>query len=335
MADAVEEALAGGKTTDVAAITDQLGQFQEELKDAVAESETSKNTLLQLLLKGQESGSCRYNNLDKCLRSVKSMQSSQASQGALRPGASAISLPPGITADTVFGIGQVGGVDFKLSINSLFGLVRSLEAKVQVLSDRTKNTGVQFGDLTFASESKFGNAYQTANPTGTGPAGFVDFIYIWQFAATGQANSSIWLMQETQCQGYWFLVNNWCQAYFYYVNLVSLGPCRFGQDQDFCECGARCSQVRGSVAGRNWGWVQGMFNGGDDTGCVCTQEILQRSRPSWLVERSCPREQTIHSPVLAEPGIIYQGRDHSVAGLQVAGENCLSPYVAPANLNVQ
>ncbi len=158
VANAVEQALAGGKTNDVAAITNQLVQFQEDLKDAVAESETSKNTLLQLLLKVRKSGSCWY-KLNKCLRSVKSMQSSQPSQGASRPGASAILLPPGITADMVFGIGQFGGVGFELSISSLFGLVWSLEAKVQVLSDHTKNTGVQFGDLAFASKSKFGNAY--------------------------------------------------------------------------------------------------------------------------------------------------------------------------------
>jgi hypothetical protein len=186
VANAVKKALAGDKTMDVAAITNQLDQFQEDLKDAVAESEISKNTLLQLFLKVQESGACRYDNLNKCLWSVEFVQSSQPSQGALRPGASAILPPPGITADMVFGIGQVGGLNFELSSNSLFGLVQSLEAKVQVLSDHTKNTGVQFRDLDFASEIVIGNGYQAANPTGGGTAGFVDFISIWQFAAMGQ-----------------------------------------------------------------------------------------------------------------------------------------------------
>ncbi len=86
----------------------------------------------------------------------------------------------------MFGVGQVGGVDFKLSINLLFGLVRSLEAKIQILSDRTKNTGVQFRDLAFASENEFGLAYHAANPSGAGTAGFIDFISIWQFAALGR-----------------------------------------------------------------------------------------------------------------------------------------------------
>jgi hypothetical protein len=109
-----------------------------------------------------------------------------------------------ITADTVVGVGQVGGVDFKLYINSLFGLVCLLEAKVQILYNCTKNTGVQFGDLIFASENEFALVYCAANPSGAGMAGFVDFILIWQFTALGQANSSTWLMQECNAKAIGF-----------------------------------------------------------------------------------------------------------------------------------
>jgi hypothetical protein len=89
-------------------------------------------------------------------------------------------------------------------INSLFGLVRSLEAKIQILSDCTKNTGVQFGDLAFASENEFGLAYHAANPLGAGTAGFVDFISIWQFTALGQADLSTWLTQERNAKAIGF-----------------------------------------------------------------------------------------------------------------------------------
>ncbi len=71
-----------------------------------------------------------------------------------------------------------------------------MEAKIQILSDCTKNTGIQFGDLAFASENEFGLEYHTANLSGAGTAGFVDFISIWQFAALGQADLSTWLTQE-------------------------------------------------------------------------------------------------------------------------------------------
>jgi hypothetical protein len=95
-------------------------------------------------------------------------------------------------------------VDFELSINSLFGLVCSLEAKIQIFSDRMKNTGIQFRDLAFASENKFGLAYRVANPLGAGTAGFVDFISIWQFAALGQADLSTWLTQERNAKAIGF-----------------------------------------------------------------------------------------------------------------------------------
>jgi hypothetical protein len=51
------------------------------------------------------------------------------------PNATRITCAAGIDADTVFGVGHVGGVDMDQSINSLFGLVMTLEAKVQILSE--------------------------------------------------------------------------------------------------------------------------------------------------------------------------------------------------------
>jgi hypothetical protein len=191
--DAVEQALAGGGATNIVAINKQMEQCQDDLKDVVNELETSKNTLLQLLLKVQEARTHQCETLKECIFSVESLHAAQAPP---QSGQGVSSLSPSITADTVFGVGQVGGVDFELSINSLFGLVHLLEAKVQILSNRTKKTGFQFGDLAFAPETEFVLAYPVANSSGVGTAGFVDFILIWQFAALGQANLSTWLMQE-------------------------------------------------------------------------------------------------------------------------------------------
>ena len=72
----------------------------------------------------------------------------------ISPLVSHTSLLPGITADTSFGRAQVGGVEMDLTINAMFGLIRSLEGKVQILSDRTKNTGIHFGDLAYESEKE-------------------------------------------------------------------------------------------------------------------------------------------------------------------------------------
>jgi hypothetical protein len=54
VADAVEQALARGDATNIVAINKQMEQCQDNLKNVVNELETSKNTLLQLLLKMQE-----------------------------------------------------------------------------------------------------------------------------------------------------------------------------------------------------------------------------------------------------------------------------------------
>ena len=112
------------------------------------------------------------------------------------PSATTISRVAGIDADTVFGVGQVGGVNVDLSINSLFCLVTTLEAKVQILSERAKNTGVLFHDVAYASEKEFTLAYHPANSSGQGSAGFVDIISIWNFATIDHGDSGSWLTEQ-------------------------------------------------------------------------------------------------------------------------------------------
>jgi hypothetical protein len=63
VANAIDKALAGGETADLTAISDKLDQFQQALDEAVAETETSKATLLQLMMKVRESGGRRVDAL--------------------------------------------------------------------------------------------------------------------------------------------------------------------------------------------------------------------------------------------------------------------------------
>ena len=53
------------------------------------------------------------------------------------------------------------------------------QPKVDVLTDRSKNTGVIFGELAFASESEFALWMTSVNPSGSGLAGFVDLINLY------------------------------------------------------------------------------------------------------------------------------------------------------------
>ena len=80
-----------------------------------------------------------------------------------------------------------------ISANYLFGIVREHQVKVNVLVERSKNTGVIFGQLAFASESKFLLWMVAQNPSGLGMAGFVDLISIWAFAAGDLVDTSTWL----------------------------------------------------------------------------------------------------------------------------------------------
>ena len=105
VADAVEEALDGVNFADAMAINEQMEQFHDDLEAVTKEAEMSKNTLLQLLLKVQEAGSWRCETL-KC--HVCSVESHHAAQTPLSLGQGTPFLPPGITTDTVFGVGQVG-----------------------------------------------------------------------------------------------------------------------------------------------------------------------------------------------------------------------------------
>ncbi len=194
VAAAIDMALTRGEGTDPTVISAQLDQFQQELDKVVAETETSKNTLLQLMMRVCDSASRQFEPFDHCLLAVESVR--HKTDGGERTIAST-SLPQGLTADTIFGMGHVGGVSMDLMMNALFAMVRTLEAKVQVLSDRTKNIGIQFGNIAYASETEFNTAYHTANLSGAGPAGFVDIILMWQYsAASHSGNANNWLSQE-------------------------------------------------------------------------------------------------------------------------------------------
>ncbi len=167
-----------------------------------AETETSNNTLLQLMTRVYDSTSRWFESFDQHLLAVKSVHhETDGGDGTI----ASTSLTQGLMADTIFGTGHIGGVSMDLTMNALFAMVRTLEAKVQVLSDRTKNTGIPFGDITYASETEFNAAYHTANPSGAGPAGFVDIISMWQFsAASHSGDASNWLSQERNAKAIGF-----------------------------------------------------------------------------------------------------------------------------------
>jgi hypothetical protein len=88
---------------------------------------------------------------------------------------------------------MVGGSEVVISANYLFGMIRELQAMVDILTECSKNTGVIFGQLAFTSESEFLLWVASLNPSGSGLAGFVDLISIWAFAADDSVDTATWL----------------------------------------------------------------------------------------------------------------------------------------------
>ena len=99
----------------------------------------------------------------------------------------------GIDSDTPLGVASVGGNEIVITANYLFGLIRDLQAKVDVLTERSKNTGVIFKQIAFTSEAEFTYWYTLLNPSGSGLAAFVDLVSIWTFASNKQVDTSQWL----------------------------------------------------------------------------------------------------------------------------------------------
>jgi hypothetical protein len=72
-------------------------------------------------------------------------------------------------------------------------MICELQAKVDLLTECSKNTGVIFGCHAFAYKAKFPIWFTQAKPSGEGLAGFVDIISIWAFGGSDSGTTSEWL----------------------------------------------------------------------------------------------------------------------------------------------
>jgi hypothetical protein len=203
VARAIETALASSRADDSYTFTQKLEEFQAELKFVAWETSTSKSALVALMTRIWETAKGRTDALTRC---VSVLESQRDAHPLLGPTSSSSHGSGGsITADTVLGTSQVGGTPFELSMNSVFSLVKSLEAKIQVLTERSTNMGIIFGDLAFASEREFSLAFHAAKPEGKGPAGFVDIISIWHFAGLESSNVAAWLAEQKNARSVGFV----------------------------------------------------------------------------------------------------------------------------------
>jgi hypothetical protein len=185
IAKAIEEALSNGNAARLTNLQDQIGDFQQDLEQCANETTTSKSTLLKLMTRIWAQNVKQLEALGVQMQVLESRLNFGVAHAPVVvpigiPNAMRVSpqRTSGLNADTVFGVGHIGRVDVDLSMNMLFGLVKSLDAKVQILAEWAKNTGVLFHEIAYASKKECCLAYHPLNPSGKGVAGFVDIISI-------------------------------------------------------------------------------------------------------------------------------------------------------------
>ena len=205
LSKAIQQALSGNNTSlaTLHSLEEELHAFADELADCAEQAETSKDALLDLINRVSAAASRRSDALEARLRAVEpgppSGRWGSGGAGAAVGGAA----PSGLTGDTSFGRTTVGTTEVELTMNALFSQVRSLESRLQAVSDRTRSTGVVFHRLAFASEADFGYWYLSNNPQGEGPSAFVDIVSIWSFSSS-ESGATEWLVDLHRSQSVGF-----------------------------------------------------------------------------------------------------------------------------------
>jgi hypothetical protein len=201
LAEAVHAAVDSGcsLTTDLEDLREDMNTFSSDLKTYSDAAEVSSATILEIIARIRERFNTRHAEVkDRVTRLEQDI--AQVQRPSTPPGVqvSATASPVlttvmGIDGDRPLGIAQVGGTDTVITANYLFGMIRDLQSKVEVLTERSKNTGLIFQWLAFSSEVEFAHWYTALNPEGTGLAGFIDLVSIWAFATQEPGEEAAWL----------------------------------------------------------------------------------------------------------------------------------------------
>jgi hypothetical protein len=202
VSEAVTVALDAGDSAayDIQELREGMNGFHQELQDYATAAQVESRMILKVVSKMRDMANSRnaevksrVAKLEAAMAQPHIRPSSPPTPPRLTNTYQAFEGAPGIDGNTPLGVATVGGSEVVISANYLFGMIRELQAKVDVLVEGSKNTGVIFGQLAFASESEFSLWMTAQNPSGLGLAGFVDLISIWAFAAGDLVDTSTWL----------------------------------------------------------------------------------------------------------------------------------------------
>ncbi len=148
-----------------------MNRFHQELEQYASTAEVSNGNILKVLAKMREMSNSQNSEVRARMSHLESAMANFHPGPPLPP---TTLRPPsttqmfmgiqGIDGNTPLGVANVGGSEVVISANYLFNMVRELQAKVDILTEGLKNTGVIFGQLAFASESEFTYWLTSQNP---------------------------------------------------------------------------------------------------------------------------------------------------------------------------
>ncbi len=190
-------ALKCGNTSmdEVARLQGKMEELGDNLKDYVVAAAVTKEDLLTIITGVND---VARRNTTKALERIKQVEAllgrGPFPQPSSPPATLCTSMDTSIDIDTPLGTVNIGGNATSLMVSMLFTMVRDLQAKVDVLTDWSKGTGVIFNRKAFASESGFLLWFMAKNPSGEGLAGFVDIILFWTFWVSDTGDASQYLV---------------------------------------------------------------------------------------------------------------------------------------------
>ncbi len=185
--------------TDLDELRKETNNFLSDLHSYAAAAEVLNETILKVIAKAQEVSNLRHTAIRACITWLEHTVS-QTPQPLLPPQpqraattSQMFSASSGIAGNMPLEVATIGGSETVITASYLFGLVRDLQAKVDVLIEQSKNTGVIFQQLAFLLEAEFGYWYTALSASGSGLAAFVNLISIWTFASGNPMDTSQWI----------------------------------------------------------------------------------------------------------------------------------------------
>ncbi len=199
LADAVQAALSSHAVVqdDLPDLREDINKFSTELNKFAGAAKVSSETVLTIIARIRDKAKSRHvevkNRMSQLEGALRETYRPPSPPMALRTSLLCGDNILGIDGDTPLGVASVGGSKMVIMANYLFGLIWDLQAKVDVLTERSKNTGVIFKQIAFSYEAEFTYWYTSLNPSGSGLAAFVDLVSIWTFGSNEQVDTSQWL----------------------------------------------------------------------------------------------------------------------------------------------